>query len=115
MIQVYGMSGCTTVTASRRWLDEQGYAHEYRHFAKVEDLAAALNRWIDATELTAILNTRAANFKKLSAEDQARLPADRAAAIAAMVQNPRLIKRPIAERDGRVIPGFDQAAWATLA
>ena len=112
MINVYGMASCTTVRNGVQWLEAEGYPFTYQHFGKVDDLAGHLRTWIAATELTAVLNTRAANFKKLPEAEQARLVRDADAALTAMVDNPRLIKRPLVAQGDTVIPGFDKERWA---
>ncbi|MEL7414594.1 MAG: ArsC/Spx/MgsR family protein [Pseudomonadota bacterium] len=111
MIEVYGMASCTTVRNGVQWLEAEGYTFSYSHFGKVKDLAGHLRRWISATELTAVLNTRAANFRKLPEVEQAHLVGDTEAAVAAMVDNPRLIKRPLVAQGDVVIPGFDAERW----
>ncbi|WP_424927484.1 ArsC/Spx/MgsR family protein [Amaricoccus tamworthensis] len=111
-IRMYGMSGCTTVKRGADWLEEQGVEFERINFNKAENLASDLDAWIDAAGLTTVMNLKAANFKKLDEATQERLKSDRAAAIEAMVENPRIIKRPLLDANGTVIPGFDRDAWA---
>ncbi|WP_316014537.1 ArsC/Spx/MgsR family protein [Roseobacter sp. HKCCA0434] len=110
-VHVYGLPGCTTVRKARKWLDAEGIAHDFTAFEAADDLAADLDRWIERAGLDTVLNTRATTFKALPEADRETLPQDRAAAIAAMQADPRLIKRPVLEAGDTVLTGFREADW----
>ena len=113
-LNVYGMSGCTTIKRAQDWLAEHGVEHSYTHYNKLADVADTLQRLIDAASLTAVLNTNSQAFKKLDVASQDNLLHDQAAAVQAMAANPRLAKRPIAFDGKRVLSGFKTAEWQSL-
>ena len=114
-VNVYGMSGCTTVKRAQDWLAENQVAHSYAHYNKLDDLAGTLDMLIAASSLTQVLNTNSQAFKKLDENTQHALLNDRAAAVRAMAENPRLAKRPLAFDGARVLSGFKAEEWQSLA
>ena len=54
---------------------------------------------------------RSTTFKKLLDADKAGI--DRAKAIALMIANPSMVKRPVVEGDGKLLVGFKPDDWAT--
>ena len=109
--EVFGMTGCTTVKNAQNWLEANGVAHDYARYDKLLNLADKLQELIAASDLTTVLNLKSQAFRKLDEAAQQELVADPAKAIAAMVKNPRLIKRPIAFSNGQVLAGFVEAQW----
>lgn len=110
-VHVYGIPSCTTVRKSLKWLDSRNVGYEYTPFAKVPDLAAALRTWIDSAGQDRVMNARAATFRALPQPEQERMKSDVDFAIARMVADPRLIKRPVLVAGTTVATGFDEAEW----
>lgn len=110
-LMIYGYPGCTTVKRARQWADDSLGAHDYAHFAKVDDLAAALDEWVAKAGIDAVFNDRAQTFKKMDADEQAAITASDAAKKAAMVADPRLIKRPVGTDGVTVLTGFKADDW----
>ena len=111
-LSVYGMNGCTTVRKAQKWLDEHGVEHDYYRYEKLDNLADTLDALIDASDLTQVLNPASQAFRKLEDSAQQTLLSNRAAAVQAMAENPRLAKRPIAFDGSRVLSGFNEAQWS---
>lgn len=110
-IAVFGLPSCDTVRKARKWLEAEGLAHSFSAFAKTPDLAERLSDWAARAGMTRLLNTKARNFKALSAEDQAAILADDQVALAAMAATPQLIKRPVLVTGTAVLTGFNEAEW----
>ena len=113
MITLYGIPNCDTVKKARAWLDARGIAHAFHDYKKARADAAQVARWVDAAGLGMVLNRAGTTFRKLPDADKARADADPAAAIALMVAQPSLIKRPVVEHAGVLLVGFKEAEWAT--
>ena len=114
-VHVYGIPSCTTVRKSLKWLEAQDVEHEFTPFAKAPDLATSLREWIKIAGQDKVMNARAATFRALPEQDQAKMQADVDFAIAQMVDDPRLIKRPVLVAGGKIATGFKEAEWrATL-
>ena len=112
-VTVFGIPNCDTVKKARAWLDARGIAHAFHDYKKAGADAAQVARWVEAAGLGVVLNRAGTTFRKLPDADKARADADPAAAIALMVAQPSLIKRPVVEHAGVLLVGFKEAEWAT--
>ena len=109
---LYGIPNCDTVKKARVWLDERGLAHTFHDYKKAGVTSEKLNSWCAAKGWDVILNRAGTTFKKLADEDKADL--DQAKAVALMIAQPSMIKRPIVERGDTMIVGFKADEWATV-
>ncbi|WP_066591380.1 ArsC family reductase [Sphingomonas pruni] len=109
MLTLYGIPNCDTVKKARTWLDSHGVAYAFHDYKRAGIDAASLGRWIDALGWETVLNRAGTTFRKLSDGDKADL--DRDKAIALMLAQPSMIKRPIVEGDGVLVAGFKPDAW----
>jgi len=110
---LYGIPNCTTVKKARAWLIGHGYEVRFHDFKQQGVDAAWLRSVAGQTGWQALLNTRGTTWRKLSDAERATA-ADAAGALACMLAQPSLIKRPILERDGRYCVGFSEAAYAAF-
>jgi arsenate reductase len=102
---LYGIPNCTTVKKARAWLAEHGHEVVFHDFKKQGVDAAWLKQVVKQTGWQPLLNTRGTTWRKLADADKAA-SGDEAGAIALMVAQPSVIKRPVLERDGRYHLGF---------
>jgi len=109
-VTVYGIPNCDTVKKARVWLDAQGIAYAFHDYKKVGADPAQVMRWVNHAGLDKVLNRAGTTFRKLSETDKADI--DAAKAVALMVAQPSLIKRPIVEHPGGLLVGFKEAEWA---
>ncbi|MFT4057642.1 MAG: arsenate reductase [Novosphingobium sp.] len=109
-IEFYGIPNCDTVKKARVWLDAKGIAYTFHDYKKEGADAGKLAEWIDAAGLDKVLNRAGTTFRKLPEADKADLDAGKA--IALMVANPSMIKRPVVEHPGGVLVGFKEPEWA---
>src|SRR5690606_25996484 len=105
----YGIPNCDTVKKARTWLDGQGIAYAFHDYKKAGVTAAKLKTWCKAFGWESVLNRAGTTYKKLP--DDAKSDLDQAKAIALMIEQPSMIKRPIVEHDGGLLVGFKQAEW----
>jgi len=110
-MRLYGIANCDTVKKARAWLGEHGVAYDWVDFKKTPPTAAQVGRWADAVGWEPLVNRRGTTWRTLDAEAQ-RAIRDERSAIAALVKQPSLIKRPVVEADGEVIVGFEPADYA---
>ncbi len=111
-LTMYGIPNCDTVKKARVWLDAHGVAyafHDYKEAGVAPELVA---QWIDVAGLDKVLNRAGTTFRKLSDADKADIDATKAVAL--MVAQPSLIKRPIVEHPGGLLVGFKEAEWANI-
>lgn len=108
-ITLYGIPNCDTVRKARTWLDGHGVAYTFHDYKKAGITAEKLGRWCEAAGWETILNRAGTTFRKLP--DAAKSHLDRTRAIALMLEQPSMIKRPIVEHDGGLLIGFEEAEW----
>ncbi|MEM8825623.1 MAG: arsenate reductase [Pseudomonadota bacterium] len=109
MTIVYGIPNCDTVRKARKWLDAAGTPYEFHDHKKAGADPDRLAAWADDAGWETLLNRRGTTFRKLTDADKADL--DAAKAVRLMVAHPSMIKRPVVEHDGKILVGFDEAAW----
>lgn len=113
MIVVYGIKNCDTVKKARKWLEAQDLEHRF-HDVRVDGLQPAkLAAWSVAVGWERLLNRSGTTFRRLPPERAAAL--DEAAALALMLEQPTLIRRPILEAGDRLLVGFKPAEYETLS
>ena len=111
---LYGIPNCDTVKKARVWLDAHGIGHVFHDYKKAGADAGKLAQWCDALGWEIVLNRAGTTFRKLPDADKTGL--DQAGAIALMLAQPSMIKRPIVEYAGGLLVGFKQPEWeAALA
>jgi arsenate reductase len=114
-VTLYGIPNCDTVKKARSWLDARGIGYAFHDYKKSGADAAKLAAWCDELGWETVLNRSGTTFRKLPDADRQGL--DRAKAIALMLAQPSMIKRPVLDLGGRRIAGFRpeiyEAAFAT--
>ena len=109
-VAVFGIPNCDTVKKARVWLGAAGVAYVFHDYKKTRIDTVTLNRWADAVGWEPLLNRAGTTFKKLGDADKADI--DRDKAIALMIANPSMIKRPVVEEVGVLLVGFKPDDWA---
>ena len=106
---MYGIKDCDTVKKARAWLDARGVgytSHDYK-IAGIDE--ARLRGWVDELGWETVLNRAGTTFRKLPDADKQDLDADKAVAL--MLAQPSMIKRPVLDLGDRRLIGFKEAAW----
>ncbi len=101
---LYGIPNCDTVKKARDWLSANDVAYDFHDYKKAGIDAAHLKVWSRKIGWEKVLNRASSTFKALP--DEAKQGLDEAKAIALMIGQPSMIKRPIFEADGKVVAGF---------
>jgi len=97
---------------ARSWLDAQGLACEF-HDYKVSGLdRATLERWVKTAGWEVLLNRAGTTFRKLP--DSARDELDERKALALMLEQPSMIRRPVLERGRTLLVGFSPEKYSAL-
>ena len=112
-MKLYGIPNCDTVKKARAWLAAHGHDVAFHDFKKQGVDAAWLGEVAAQTGWQALVNTRGTTWRKLSDADKAAVT-DEASAIALMLAQPSVIKRPVLERDGHYHLGFAEAQYQAL-
>jgi arsenate reductase len=112
MTTIYGIKNCDTMQKAFAWLEKHGVAYAFHDYKKAGVTKAQLAAWCKAAGWETVLNRAGTTFRKLPEADRANLT--EAKAIALMVAQPSMIKRPVAETGGKIEIGFKPERYATL-
>jgi arsenate reductase (glutaredoxin) len=110
MITLYGIRNCDTVKKARAWLDAQGVAYDFHDYKVAGIDEGRLRGWADELGWERLLNRAGTTFRQLP--DAAKADLDEDKAIALMLAQPSMIRRPVADLGDRRLVGLDAAAWA---
>ena len=110
MITIYGIRNCDTMKKARAWLDEQGIGYAFHDYKTAGIERGRLESWAGKVGWEVLLNRAGTTFRKLPDADKAGLTERKA--IALMLAQPSMIKRPVVEAGGRTVVGFKPEAYA---
>ena len=104
-ITIYGIKNCDTMKKARAWLDKHGVDYSFHDYKAAGIERERLERWCKKAGWETLLNRAGTTFRKLPDKDKAGLDADKA--IALMLKQPSMIKRPVLALDrGKLVVGF---------
>ena len=112
-LKLYGIPNCTTVKKARAWLADHGHDVPFHDFKKQGVDAAWLKAVCSQTGWQALLNTRGTTWRKLGEAEKAAA-GDEAGAIALMLAQPSVIKRPVLEHQGHYHLGFAEDLYQSI-
>ena len=106
---IHGIRNCDTIKKARNWLDVNGIAHDF-HDYKVSGIeAATLQAWVRRAGWETVLNRHGTSFRKLPDAQKQDLDGNRALAL--MLAEPSMIRRPVLTRGNLLVIGFDPARY----
>ena len=103
-VTIYGIKNCDTMKKARDWLDGRGVAYDFHDYKAAGIDRARLERWVAELGWETVLNRAGTTFRKLPEAD--RQGVDQAKAIALMLDQPSMIKRPVLDVGGALTVGF---------
>lgn len=103
-ITIYGIKNCDTMKKARAWLDGHSIAYEFHDYKAVGIERARLKAWAAKLGWETLLNRAGTTFRKLPDADKAGLTEARALAL--MLDQPSMIKRPVLEVGDKLLVGF---------
>jgi|SRR5690242_6482522 len=101
---MYGIPNCDTIKRARAWLDAHGVAFDFHDYKKAGIDRARLESWVAELGWEVLLNRAGTTFRKLPETERSDLDAGKA--IALMLAQPSMIKRPVLDIGDRRIVGF---------
>lgn len=114
VLKLYGIPNCNTVKKARDWLNTNHVAHQFHDFKKQGASADILNNWLAQTSREQLINRAGLTWRGLQTSEKDNIT-DNASAIALMQAKTSLIKRPVLEKDGKILYlGFDEASYKEL-
>jgi arsenate reductase len=104
MTTLYGIKNCDTMKRARAWLDTHKVAYAFHDYKAAGIDKATLESWAKKVGWETLLNRAGSTFRKLSDADRDRLTEKKAVAL--MLAQPSMIKRPVLDKGGMLTVGF---------
>jgi Spx/MgsR family transcriptional regulator len=113
-MKLYGIPNCNTVKKARTWLETHGAAYEFHDFKKQGVTQAMLSGWLKQVGWQKLLKKTGPTWGQLPDTVKASIKND-ASALSLMLEKPNVIRRPVLERNDRVLAtGFNETDYETL-
>ena len=113
-MKLYGIPNCNTVKKARDWLVANHVAYEFHDFKKHGIDEATLNNWLAQQPWEKLVNRAGMTWRNLSDNEKAKVM-DNTSAVSLMREKTSVIKRPVLEKDGKILSlGFDEAEYKRL-
>ncbi|AJD39670.1 ArsC family reductase [Rhizobium sp. SEMIA 4085] len=106
---IYGIKNCDTMKKARAWLEEHGVAYVFHDYKAMGIDRVHLQQWVDRAGWETVLNRAGTTFRKLPDADRKNLTREKA--IALMLDQPSMIKRPVLEAGGKLLVGFKPESY----
>jgi Spx/MgsR family transcriptional regulator len=112
LITLYGIKNCDTVKKARHWLDLHGVDYRFHDFR-----ADGLDRdtvalWLAELGWENLINRRSTSWKAL--DEETREAMNEHSALAAIMAQPTLVKRPVLDTGHERFTGFSAANYLTI-
>ncbi|SEM80701.1 transcriptional regulator, Spx/MgsR family [Mucilaginibacter gossypiicola] len=109
-MKVYGLTTCKRTRQALAWLKAQNVDFEFQNF-KTEGISPGKLKGWDATSgYATFLNKKSLTWKRLPAEVRESIK-NSENALALLVEEPAIIKRPVIEDENFLLFGFDEKVY----
>ncbi len=111
-LTIYGIKNCDTMKKARAFLDQRGVAYRFHDYKTAGIERARLEGWAKKIGWENLLNKAGTTFRKLPDKDKEGLTEKKA--IALMLAQPSMIRRPVLEAGGKLLVGFKPEQYEGL-
>ena len=112
MTTIYGIKNCDTMKRARAWLEAHKVAHQFHDYKVAGIDKPTLESWAKKVGWEVLLNRAGTTFKKLPEADKEGLTEKKA--IALMLAQPSMIKRPVLDAKGKLTVSFKLEEYTKL-
>jgi len=112
MTRIYGIKNCDTMKKARAWLDGHKIAYTFHDYKASGIDKPTLDGWVKKVGWEILLNRAGTTFKTLPDADKQGITEKRA--IALMLAQPSMIKRPVLEAKDKLTVGFKPEDYEKL-
>ena len=109
-VTIYGIKNCDTMKKARAWLADREIAHGFHDYKASGVERPMIEAWARVAGWETLLNRAGTTFRALPEKDKEGLTETKA--IALMLKQPSMIKRPILDAGGNLIVGFKPETYA---
>ena len=104
-VTIYGIKNCDTMKKARAWLEQHGVDYAFHDYKAAGIDRQRLERWCGEVGWETLFNRSGTTFRNLPDKDKNGL--DDAKAVALMLAQPSMIKRPVLDLGGgKLLIGF---------
>ena len=113
-LDLYGIPNCNSVKKARDYLNQHAINYVFHDFKKIELCETLLAHWLIQIGHEKLINRNGSTWRGL--EEATKLSLHDSKSVIELMQNkPSIIKRPVLEKDGKIISvGFDVAHYAQI-
>jgi arsenate reductase (glutaredoxin) len=109
---IYGIKNCNTVKSAINWLSKNKVEFEFHDYKKLGITKEKLSEWCRQVGWESLVNKRGTTWRQLDDADQKKITNEKSA-IALMMEKTSVIKRPLIEKNGKVLMlGFDETEYS---
>jgi len=112
MTTLFGIKNCDTIKKARIWLSEHDIEFQFHDYRADGLKQSQLEQWCQELGWEQLLNRRGSTWRKLP--DEIKDTIDEGSAIALMLEQPAIIKRPLLESGTQRLLGFKAAEYEHL-
>jgi arsenate reductase len=109
-VTIYGIKNRDTMKKARAWLDKRGIAYDFHDYKAAGVERGKLEAWAKEAGWETLLNRAGTTFRKLHEKEREGVTEKKA--IALMLAQPSMIKRPVLEAGGKLLVGFKPEIYA---
>jgi arsenate reductase (glutaredoxin) len=112
MITLYGIKNCDAVKKARDWLAKNKIDYSFHDFRAAGLDKTQVENWIAKLGLEALVNKRSTTWKELDESTKENFTEQNAVAV--IMENPTLIKRPLLDTSKQKYVGFKDAEYTKI-
>jgi len=109
-ITIYGIKNCDTMKKARAWLDSHGVSYDFHDYKTAGIAKDKLKQWSEEVGWETLLNRAGTTFRQLPDADKEGLNSNKALAL--MLGQPSMIKRPVLDLGNKRVVGFKPEVYA---
>jgi len=109
---IYGIKNCDTMKKARAWLDERGVAYAFHDYKSAGIERDVLEGWVKEAGWETVLNRAGTTFRALPDDKKEGLNEKKAVAL--MLAQPSMIKRPVLIAGKKMLVGFKREQYQAL-
>ena len=112
MNTLYGIKNCDTVKKARDWLAINNIDYRFHDFRADGLDKTQVKNWVAELGLETLVNKRSTTWKEL--DENIKENFNEQTAVALIVENPTLIKRPLLDTSKKIQVGFKDTEYAKI-
>ncbi|MBY7730778.1 ArsC family reductase [Vibrio splendidus] len=111
-ITMFGIPNCDTIKKAKKWLEAEGIEFEFHDYRKQGINEELVKTFCAELGWELVLNKRGTTYRQLTQEQKDTLTEEKAVAL--LVEQPAMIKRPILKVDDKLHIGFKADQYAAI-